>query len=313
MNSPTTLSPIHPPPVLPRPPVRGPSGPATASAASPLSPVILLPSKHTTPRSPSTSEPPRQCAPRVQVLPPCVADYPSFCITCTNRCGKDLGQPGRRFSPASLPRPLSQTAPAASSRLQSTWLLSHQPIAFHSSRPHQNFAWGPCPGIPLPAPPLPPQHSYPHQAPYQPQYQIPHHRASVPIPQQPHMHPRSNTVQPPPRPPPPPSGTPPHHPVTTAFLTVQHPSHDPALKINWARDVLMLVDRAQQNSSGDAPPVGPATIQDPQLLRLVQIASAQHPTLIPIFAADAIYLRATFSVSGMYLDHVQHNPVARAG
>jgi hypothetical protein len=42
--------------------------------------------------------------------------------------------------------------------------------------------------------------------------------------------------------------------LTTAFPTVQHPSHDPALKINWARDVLMLVDRAQQNSSGDAPP-----------------------------------------------------------
>ena len=97
---------------------------------------------------------------------------------------------------------------------------------------------------------------------------------------------------------------------------MQHPSHDPALKINWARDVLMLVDRAQQNASGDAPPVGPATIQDPQLLRLVQIAvplvvqiaSAQHPTPIPVFAAEAIYLRATFSASGAYPDHVQHNP-----
>jgi hypothetical protein len=77
----------------------------------------------------------------------------------------------------------------------------------------------------------------------------------------------------------------------------------------------MLVDRAQQNSSGDAPPVGPATKQDPQLLRLVQIAvplvvqiaSAQHPTPIPIFAAEAIYLRATFSASGAYPDHVPHN------
>jgi hypothetical protein len=137
------------------------------------------------------------------------------------------------------------------------------------------------------------------------------------------MHPRSNTVQPSPHPPSPPSGTPSLtaplptiQSLATAFPTVQHPSHDPALKINWARDVLMLADRAQQNSSGDAPPVGPATIQDPQLLRLVQIAvplvvqiaSAQHPTPIPIFAAEAIYLRATFSASGAYPDHVPHNP-----
>jgi TPR repeat protein len=40
----------------------------------------------------------------------------------------------------------------------------------------------------------------------------------------------------------------------------------------------------------------------------VQIASAQHPTPIPIFAAEAIYLRATFSASGAYPDHVPHNP-----
>ena len=78
----------------------------------------------------------------------------------------------------------------------------------------------------------------------------------------------------------------------------------------------MLVDRAQQNTSSDTPPVGPATIQDPQLLRLVQIAlplvlqiaSAQHPNPIPIFAAEAIYLRATFCASGAYPDHVQQNP-----
>lgn len=79
----------------------------------------------------------------------------------------------------------------------------------------------------------------------------------------------------------------------------------------------MLVDRAQQDSSSDdTPPVGPATIQDPQLLRLVQtavplvlhIASAQYPASFPVFAAEAIYLRATFSASGAYPDHVQHNP-----
>jgi hypothetical protein len=65
-----------------------------------------------------------------------------------------------------------------------------------------------------------------------------------------------------------------------------------------------------------APDLGPATIQDPQLLRLVQtavplvlqIASAQYPASFPVFAAEAIYLRATFSASGAYPDHVQHNP-----
>lgn len=78
----------------------------------------------------------------------------------------------------------------------------------------------------------------------------------------------------------------------------------------------MLADRVQQNSSDDTPIVGPIVIQDPQLLRLVQIAvplvlqiaSAQHPNPIPIFAAEAIYHRATFAASGAYPDHVPHNP-----
>ena len=97
-----------------------------------------------------------------------------------------------------------------------------------------------------------------------------------------------------------------------------HPvAHDcPALKINWARDVLMLVDRAQQNASGDTPPVGPATIHDHQLLHLVhivvplvvQIASPQYPTPIPIFTAEVIYHRAMFAASGVHTDRVQHSP-----
>ncbi|KAG8216706.1 HCP-like protein [Butyriboletus roseoflavus] len=207
--------------------------------------------------------------------------------------------------------------------------------------PNQN-AWGPWnqsnspAAIPLPASPRPPQHSYPHPAPHQPQFQSPslHHRASVPAQlygpphQQPQMHPRSGSVQPsyaPPQAPSPsrqsgtPSLTAPLPAIgslATALPTIQHPTHDPALKINWARDVLLLVDRAQQNPSGDTPPPGPVTIQDPQLLRLVQIAvalilqiaSAQHPNPIPIFAAEAIYLRATFAASGAYPDHVPHNP-----
>ena len=67
---------------------------------------------------------------------------------------------------------------------------------------------------------------------------------------------------------------------------------DPALEIDWARDVFMLVNRVQQSASRDIPPFW--AIQDPHLLRLVQIASAQHPTPMPIFGAEAIYLRITF-------------------
>ncbi|KAF8551297.1 hypothetical protein OG21DRAFT_1605373 [Imleria badia] len=66
--------------------------------------------------------------------------------------------------------------------------------------------------------------------------------------------------------------------LTTTLPTVHQPNHYPALEINWARDVLMLVDHPQQI----AVPLA------------VQIASAQHSTLIPIFA-EAIYLRATFA------------------
>ena len=58
-------------------------------------------------------------------------------------------------------------------------------------------------------------------------------------------------------------------------------------------------------------PVGPTTIQDPQLSRLVQIvvplvvqiATAQRPV-------EAIRLCATFTASGSFPDHVQHNPRA---
>ncbi|KIK76997.1 hypothetical protein PAXRUDRAFT_168151 [Paxillus rubicundulus Ve08.2h10] len=148
-----------------------------------------------------------------------------------------------------------------------------------------------------------------------------------PPPQQPHIHPRSASVYssyaPPQVPSPPrqigaPSLTAPLPSVqslTAALPTVQQPNHDPTLKVNWARDVFMLVDRTQQNS-GDTPPVGPVTIPDPQLLRLsqvavslvIQIASAHHPAPLPVHVAEAIYLRATFAASGAYPDHIPHNP-----
>ncbi|KIJ61884.1 hypothetical protein HYDPIDRAFT_95685 [Hydnomerulius pinastri MD-312] len=150
-----------------------------------------------------------------------------------------------------------------------------------------------------------------------------------PPPQQPQVHPRTTSVHssyaPPQAPSPPRQGNgvpsltaplPDIQSLTVALPTVQQPHHDPSLKINWARDVLMLVDRAQQNPSSDTPAVGPVTIQDPQLLRLaqvavpliVQIASAQVPLPLPIYVAEAIYLRATLAASGAYPDHVPHNP-----
>lgn len=80
----------------------------------------------------------------------------------------------------------------------------------------------------------------------------------------------------------------------------------------------MLVDRAEQNTSDRTHPSDPPPYRISNCLRLiliavpliVQIASAQHPTPLPIFAVEAIYLRATVSAfgAGAYLDHVQHNP-----
>lgn len=104
--------------------------------------------------------------------------------------------------------------------------------------------------------------------------------------------------------------------LTNALPTVQNPNHDPAKKINWARDVLLLVDRAQQNASSDTPVVGPVMINDPQLHRLVQVAlpmilqmaSIQAPNPPPMYVAEALYLRGTFAASGAYPEHIPHNP-----
>ncbi|KAG6919399.1 hypothetical protein DXG01_006282 [Tephrocybe rancida] len=100
-----------------------------------------------------------------------------------------------------------------------------------------------------------------------------------------------------------------------AVPTIQNPNYDPTLKIAWARDVIALVDRTINASSSTDPPVGPAIINDPALLRLAQLAV---PTIIqiasstaqpvPPYVAEAIYLRATFAASGAYPEHVQHNP-----
>ncbi|KAG0706871.1 HCP-like protein [Suillus ampliporus] len=102
--------------------------------------------------------------------------------------------------------------------------------------------------------------------------------------------------------------------LSTALPTIQQPAHDPALKLAWARDVLLLVDRTQHPSATDIPS-GPVIITDPQLQRLVatavpliqQLASPTQQQL-PLYAAEALYLRATLEASGAYPDRIPHNP-----
>ncbi|KAG6854750.1 hypothetical protein C0991_001177 [Blastosporella zonata] len=100
-----------------------------------------------------------------------------------------------------------------------------------------------------------------------------------------------------------------------AIPTIQNPNYDPALKIAWARDVIALIDRTINPSSSTDPPVGPAIIHDPALLRLAQLAvptivqiSSTPTQPIPPHVAEAIYIRATFAASGAYPEHIQHNP-----
>ncbi|KAG1726342.1 HCP-like protein [Suillus paluster] len=158
--------------------------------------------------------------------------------------------------------------------------------------PNNNTPWNVNPaGVPLPVSPRPPQPIPPmhHQPPTRSQSAqnaVPSLTAPIP------------TVQS----------------LSTALPTVQQPAHDPALKLAWARDVLLLVDRTQNPSATDIPS-GPVTITDPQLQRLVatavpivqQLASITHNPL-PLFAAEAVYLRATLEASGAYPDRIPHNP-----
>ena len=104
--------------------------------------------------------------------------------------------------------------------------------------------------------------------------------------------------------------------LSAALPSIQQPNHDPNLKITWCRDVLFLVDRLQKIASTDTP-VGPNYISDPQLARLAQIAvplvlriaSTQPiPNPMPIYIAEALYLRATFASSGAHPDLVPHSP-----
>ncbi|EED77779.1 predicted protein [Postia placenta Mad-698-R] len=105
--------------------------------------------------------------------------------------------------------------------------------------------------------------------------------------------------------------------------SVEQPNYDPGFKVAWCRDVLALVDRAQQlhqpDSSTTEFPEGPARIEDPELQRLVDIAlpllirlSSTSPaqTPAPPHVSESIYLLATCEASGAYPQHVQRDPRA---
>ncbi|KAK0454116.1 uncharacterized protein EV420DRAFT_1481824 [Desarmillaria tabescens] len=99
--------------------------------------------------------------------------------------------------------------------------------------------------------------------------------------------------------------------LDSALSTVQQPSHDPALRIAWCRDVLYLVDR-HTHAPPNEPVVGPVIITDPNLTRLVQyaipiilsLASSQPPQ------PEALYLRASLAASGAFPDQLPPNPRA---
>ncbi|KAF8076340.1 hypothetical protein FPV67DRAFT_1664619 [Lyophyllum atratum] len=181
--------------------------------------------------------------------------------------------------------------------------------------PPQGANWSPWGGSAgMSTPHLPPfSNSSPQQPPPFSSNPTPQHAPytySSPEPaQQPPLQPAAHTA---------PSLTAPIPTVDTlqpAVPNIHNPTYDPSLKVAWARDVLALVDRTLNTSSSTDPPVGPAIINDPALLRLAQLAvptilqiasSAAQP--VPPYVAEAIYLRATLAASGAYPEHIPHNP-----
>ncbi|KAF9788613.1 hypothetical protein BJ322DRAFT_1050061 [Thelephora terrestris] len=103
--------------------------------------------------------------------------------------------------------------------------------------------------------------------------------------------------------------------LTGAIPSMQNPSFDPARKVVWCRDIFFLVDHLNQSAPDGS--TGPVHIEDPQLLRLTQIAvpillavaSPQPmPNPIPLHVAEAIYLRATLEQSGAFPEDIPLNP-----
>ncbi|KAJ7826844.1 hypothetical protein B0H13DRAFT_2120471, partial [Mycena leptocephala] len=82
--------------------------------------------------------------------------------------------------------------------------------------------------------------------------------------------------------------------LTAALATVTAPSHDPALQLAWARDVLFLVDRT------------PALASSPLALAAAPLVLTLAQGGMP----EAMYLRATFAASGQFPNVMPANPRA---
>ncbi|KAI0720841.1 hypothetical protein C8T65DRAFT_633001 [Cerioporus squamosus] len=112
---------------------------------------------------------------------------------------------------------------------------------------------------------------------------------------------------------------------TLATLSVQQsaiqaPNADPARQVVWCREVLSLVDRAQQQHSRTSPTstdpaVGPAQIDDPEVQKLVNVAlpiiiriSSAPPGPVPPHVAEAIHMRAMCASTGIYPQFIPHDP-----
>lgn len=103
---------------------------------------------------------------------------------------------------------------------------------------------------------------------------------------------------------------------------IQQPGADPSRKIVWCREVLALVDRAQQlharaSPTSTDPIMGPAQIDDPELQKLVnvaiplvlQIAGGAPPQgPVPAHVAEAVYMRALCASTGIYPQFIPHDP-----
>ncbi|KAL0959499.1 hypothetical protein HGRIS_011209 [Hohenbuehelia grisea] len=253
----------------------------------------------------------------------------------------------RYESPLAAPRP-SRVDPGMAHSLESVNLAPGFAIPNRGpSRgpsplpPPQGANWQPwnlASSPPPPPPPLP----YPASSPYQQPFQPPPHpqypqsnslnqslaNLAFASPAPPSFHRSQSVVStygPPPKAPSPPrptssapSLTAPLPTVPTllqALSTVQQPSHDPALKIAWARDVLFLVACAQGPVTTD-PVVGAANISDPQLSRLaqtavpliLQLASPNPlPSPIPAHVAEATYWRAILEQTGAFPEYVRQD------
>lgn len=105
--------------------------------------------------------------------------------------------------------------------------------------------------------------------------------------------------------------------LLNALPTIQQPSYPAGKKLVWCRDVMLLIERDQQQASGQSLTteinVGPVTLSDPQLKRLADAAipiilSLAGSTPVQGHVAEAVYWRATLSSTGAFPEFVRHNP-----